>query len=342
MMPDMECTLNEASSFRILVVDDEPSLRGVLEELLGDAGYYVETAESGEQALERIRNSTFHVVLTDIRMGGMNGIELIRLIRNMSVQTEVIVMTSHASFATAVEALRLGAYDYLMKPFEDLEAVLALVKRTIDKIRLVIENRNLIENLKRKNEELERLNQSIRELAVRDGLTGLYNYRYLQEALRAEVGRSERHGSPLCLLMIDVDHFKQYNDHNGHLDGDEVLKTISRILAERARKSDIAARYGGEEFCVVLPETRSDFAVKVAEDVRQLIETYPFLNRDKQPLGKVTISIGIAAFPADGDSPRALIDRADQALYRAKTDGRNRVRLSSDPSESPGGTAIAA
>jgi diguanylate cyclase (GGDEF)-like protein len=142
--------------------------------------------------------------------------------------------------------------------------------------------------------------------------------------------------------MIDVDHFKQYNDHNGHLDGDEVLKTISRILAERARKSDIAARYGGEEFCVVLQETRSDFAVKVAEDVRQLVETYPFLNRDKQPLGKVTISIGIAAFPADGDSPRALIDRADQALYRAKTDGRNRVRLSSDTSESPGGTAIAA
>ncbi len=342
MMPNSERAREEASKFRLLVVDDEPSLRGVLEELLGEAGYYVETAASGEQALERIRNSTFHVVLTDIRMGGMNGIELIRLIRNMSVETEVIVMTSHASFTTAVEALRLGAYDYLLKPFEDVEAVLALVRRTIDKIRLVIENRALIENLKRKNEELERLNQSIRELAVRDGLTGLYNYRYLQEALRAEVGRSERHGAPFCLLIIDVDHFKQYNDHSGHLDGDEALKTISHILASRARGSDTVARYGGEEFCVILPETRSDFAVSVAEDVRQLVETYPFLNRDKQPLGKVTISIGIAAFPAEGTSARALIDRADQALYRAKTDGRNRVRLASDASESRGGAPAAA
>lgn len=286
----------------------------------------METAESGESALERIKNSAFHVVITDIRLGGMNGIELIRLIRGMGVETEVIVMTSHASFSTAVEALRLGAYDYLMKPFEDLDAVLALVKRTVDKIRLVLENRRLVETLKRKNEELE-------QLAVRDGLTGLYNYRYLQEAVQTEVNRSERHGYSLCLMMVDVDHFKQYNDHNGHLHGDEVLKIVGHILGERARRSDTVARYGGEEFCVILPETSFDFAAKIAEDVRRLVENYPFQNRDKQPLGRVTISLGIAEFPADGASARALLDRADQALYRAKTEGRNRVRLYGDASE---------
>jgi diguanylate cyclase (GGDEF)-like protein len=341
-MGDAERAREAASRFRLLVVDDESSLRGILSELLGDAGYHVETAESGEQALERIRNASFHVVLTDIRLGGMNGIELIRLIRGMGVETEVIVMTSHASFSTAVEALRLGAYDYLMKPFEDLDAVLALVKRTIDKIRLVMENRDLVENLKRKNEELERLNRSIRELAVRDGLTGLYNYRYLHEVLQTEVSRSERHGYSLCLLMVDVDHFKQYNDHNGHLDGDEVLKIVGRILGERARRSDTVARYGGEEFCLILPETRFDFAVKVAEDVRHLVEHYPFQNRDKQPLGKVTISLGVAEFPADADSARALMDRADQALYRAKTEGRNRVRLYRDAPDTPGASSRSA
>jgi two-component system cell cycle response regulator len=342
MMDDTERAREEASRFRLLVVDDESSLRGILSELLGEAGYYVETAESGEEALDRIRNSTFHVVITDIRLGGMNGIELIRLIRGMGVEAEVIVMTSHASFSTAVEALRLGAYDYLMKPFEDLDAVLALVKRTIDKLRLVMENRNLVENLKRKNEELEDLNRSIRELAVRDGLTGLYNYRYLQEVLHTEVSRSERHGFSVCVLMVDVDHFKHYNDHNGHLDGDDVLKIIGHILGERARRSDTVARYGGEEFCVILPETRADFGMKVAEDVRQLVESYPFQSRQKQPLGKVTISLGIAEFPVDADSARALIDRADQALYRAKTEGRNRVRLYRDAAESPGAPPQAA
>jgi diguanylate cyclase (GGDEF)-like protein len=342
MMDDTERAREEASRFRLLVVDDESSLRGILSELLGEAGYYVETAESGEEALERIRNSTFHVVITDIRLGGMNGIELIRLIRGMGVEAEVIVMTSHASFSTAVEALRLGAYDYLLKPFEDLDAVLALVKRTIDKLRLVIENRKLVENLKRKNEELEHLNRSIRELAVRDGLTGLYNFRYLQGVLHTEVNRSERHGFSVCLLMVDVDHFKHYNDHNGHLDGDDVLKIIGHILGERARRSDTVARYGGEEFCLILPETRADFAVKVAEDVRQLVESYPFQNREKQPIGKVTISLGIAEFPVDADSARALIDRADQALYRAKTEGRNRVRLYRDASKLPGASPQAA
>jgi diguanylate cyclase (GGDEF)-like protein len=170
-------------------------------------------------------------------------------------------------------------------------------------------------------------------LAVRDGLTGLYNYRYLQESLQTEVNRSERHGYSLCLMMVDVDHFKQYNDYNGHLHGDEVLKIVGRILGERARRSDTVARYGGEEFCVILPETRLDLAAKVAEDVRHLVENYPFQNRDKQPLGSVTISLGIAEFPADGASARALLDRADQALYRAKTEGRNRVRLYGDASE---------
>ncbi|HET8760674.1 MAG TPA: GGDEF domain-containing protein, partial [Nitrospiria bacterium] len=151
-----------------------------------------------------------------------------------------------------------------------------------------------------------------------------------------------RHGCSLCLMMVDVDHFKQYNDHNGHLDGDEVLKIVARILGERARRSDTVARYGGEEFCVILPETRLDLAAKVAEDVRHLVENYPFQNRDKQPLGRVTISLGVAEFPADASSARTLIDRADQALYRAKTEGRNRVRLYRDAAESPGASPRAA
>ena len=312
-------------TFKILVVDDEASLRGVLSDLLTEAGYSVETAESGEQALEKFRASGFHIVLTDIRMQKMSGIDLIRHIRAMRSETEVVVMTSNASIETAIEALRLGAYDYLMKPFDDLETVLVLIKRAVDKVRLVIENRTLLEDLQKKNEELEKLNRAIRELAIRDGLTGLYNYRYFEEMLRAEIARSARHKRNFCLLMIDVDHFKNYNDRQGHLMGDEILRGIGRILSDRSRRTDIVARYGGEEFVVVLPETPKEAAVRVAEELRLRIENFPFQKGEAQPLGKVTISVGLAQFPDDAADAHGLIERADQALYGAKAGGRNRA-----------------
>jgi diguanylate cyclase (GGDEF)-like protein len=203
--------------------------------------------------------------------------------------------------------------------------VLALVKRAADKVRLTRENRALLEDLKKKNEELRRLNEMIRELAIRDGLTGLYNYRYFSEALRNELARAQRYRRPLCLLMIDVDHFKLYNDQHGHLTGDEVLRDISRLLQERARRTDLIARYGGEEFVVVLPETCRAAAQRVAEEFRRRIVQYNFPNGDQQPLGRVTVSIGVAESPSDATEARDLIERADQALYAAKSAGRNCV-----------------
>ena len=317
--------MQDNSSYRILVVDDDSSLTGVLKELLTDNGYQVETAGKGEQALEMMRQAEFHIVLTDIRMEGMSGLDLIRHVRRTQPESEVIIMTSYASIESAVEALRLGAYDYLVKPFDDLNHVLDLVKRTTTKVKFAVENRKLMEDLQRKNQELAKLNETIRELAVRDGLTGLYNYRYFQEMLQSETARSQRHHRKLCLLMIDVDHFKVYNDLQGHPMGDEVLKGIARILMERARRTDLVARYGGEELVVVLPETPRENARKVAEDFRRRVENFSFPKGENQPIGRITISIGLAEFPADAADARALIERADKALYAAKSGGRNRV-----------------
>lgn len=310
---------------RILIVDDEASLRGILIELLGEAGYAVDTAESGEEAMRKLRTSDVDLVMTDIRMGRMSGIDLIRQIRATGLTTEIIVMTSNASLDTAIEALRLGAYDYILKPFENLEEVHALVGRALEKVRLVNQNRQLLDDLKRKNFELEQLNSSIRELAIRDGLTGLYNFRYFQEAIQSEVARSKRHSRPFCLIMLDVDHFKKYNDEHGHVAGDEVLRNIGRLLTERMRRTDIVARYGGEEFVIILPEVKRTDGLPVAEDVRRRIEAFPFKNGETQPLGRVTISLGLAEFPTDGEGQRKLIENADEALYLAKSAGRNRV-----------------
>ena len=313
----------DKKSFKVLIVDDEESIRDVLQELMVAGGYTAESAISAEEALEKIQQSHFHLILSDIRMSGMSGIDLLRQIKTQTHGTEVVIITSHASVETAVQALQLGAYDYVLKPFENLEIVFALVHRAFDKTRLMAENQSLLEDLQRKNKELEKLNLSIRELAIRDGLTGLYNYRYFHEVLRNEIERSKRHTRSLCLVMFDVDHFKNYNDMNGHLMGDEVLLGIGRLLCGRARSTDLVGRYGGEEFVIILPETSREQAMRVAEEVRKEIESHPFKNGESQPLGKVSVSGGIAMYPDDANDSRKLIEYADQALYFSKSQGRN-------------------
>jgi diguanylate cyclase (GGDEF)-like protein len=313
------------SGFRILVVDDEESLRSMLSEVLTDDGYEVTSAENGEQALEIFRKSPFPVVITDILMPGVNGIDLLQEIKKSFPDTQVIIMTSHASLETAINALRSGAYDYLVKPFEDLELISAVVNRAVEKIGLIEKNNELIEKLEKKNRDLERVNDILKEMAIRDGLTGLYNHRYFHEALSMELLRSQRHDHIFSLLFMDLDKFKQYNDSHGHPEGDNLLRTFVQIVKSHLRGSDVIARYGGEEFVIILPETRKDLAVKVAESIRGEVADYPFLGRETQPFGMVTVSIGISTFPEDGSDASSLLRCADRALYGAKQRGRNLV-----------------
>jgi diguanylate cyclase (GGDEF)-like protein len=172
------------------------------------------------------------------------------------------------------------------------------------------------------NDMVARLHESRRELerlSVTDDLTGLYNRRYLMEALANELRRSRRLDHPCALLMADVDHFKEYNDAYGHLAGDEALTRIAGVLRETTRDVDCAARYGGEEFVVLMPETKASGAIETAQRIRTRLAT------DELVGGKLSVSVGVAQFPEDGDAPEALLARADAALYRAKREGRDRV-----------------
>jgi len=171
---------------------------------------------------------------------------------------------------------------------------------------------DMVARLRESRKELERL-------SVTDDLTGLYNRRYLMEALANEVRRSRRLEHPCALLMADVDHFKEYNDAYGHLAGDEALTHIAAVLRDTTRDVDCAARYGGEEFVVLMPETKASGAIEMAQRIRTLLAA------DERVGGKLSISIGVAQFPEDGDAPEALLARADAALYRAKREGRDRV-----------------
>ena len=309
----------------LLVVDDEETLRSVVSQVLSADGFTVAEAASGEEALEAFKLSSHPLVLTDIRMGGVSGIELLTEIKRHNPDTQVVIMTSHASLDSALTALRAGAYDYLVKPFESLDLISAVAARAAEKARLVTRNRELLEQLKRANEELLEANVTLKEMAVRDGLTSLYNHRYFQEALALEVARCKRYEKQCGLIFIDVDNFKKYNDTHGHPEGDQLLRTLAHILSSHLRSSDLAARYGGEEFVLLLPETSKDAALMIAEGLRQRVAEQPFAGRETQPLGRVTISIGVAGFPGDGTEAAALLACADLLLYKAKHGGKNMV-----------------
>ena len=171
------------------------------------------------------------------------------------------------------------------------------------------------------------LRESLRSQAIRDPLTGLFNRRYLEETLERELSRSERKGRPLSLIMMDLDHFKRFNDSYGHAAGDELLKSFGKVLSQRARKDDVACRYGGEEFLLILPECTIDNAETVAETIRKDAMTLWIQTDPAQPV--VSISAGISCYPEHGDSSKGLMLTADRALYEAKSAGRNCVIKSS-------------
>ena len=309
----------------LLVVDDEETLRSVVSQVLSADGFEVDEAASGEEALESFRSKSHSLIITDIRMGGMSGIDLLTAIKQHNPDTQVVIMTSHASLDTALTALRAGAYDYLIKPFESLDLISAVAGRAAEKARLVAQNRELVEQLKRANEELQEANVILKEMAIRDGLTSLHNHRYFQEAFAQELSRSKRYQKSCSVIFIDVDNFKIYNDTNGHPEGDKLLKTLSQILMSHLRGSDLAARYGGEEFVLLLPETSKEAALRIAEGLRAKVEEEPFAGGEKQPLKRVTISVGVACYPEDGQDGREVLTFADQLLYKAKHGGKNMV-----------------
>jgi len=310
---------------RILVADDDESLRSVLKQVLSMDGYEVILTASGEEALAAFRKEPCSLIITDIRMGNMSGIQLLQEVKLLRPDTQVIIMTSNATLDTAITAIQAGAYDYLTKPFDDIALISSVARRAVEKIRLIEENKSLLEKLKRKNEELEFVNMTLKELTIRDGLTGLYNHRHFQETLAAEILRSKRYAKNFSLVFLDVDFFKQYNDTHGHLHGDAILVALSKLLIAGIRKSDVAVRYGGEEFVLLLPETSKEHAFALAGTIREKIAAHPFPGRETQPQGMITVSMGIAAFPEDGSDSSTLLHRADEALYQAKNGGRNRV-----------------
>jgi two-component system cell cycle response regulator len=310
---------------KIMVVDDEQIIRDMLSEHLTDEGYRVVAVPSGEAALEIFKNDPDHLLLADIRMPGMSGIELLEEVRKLDPDAMVIIITSHASLESAVATMRAGAYDYIYKPFEDLDQISHVVARAMDKIGLLHKRRDLVQGIEQVGQVIDQASRESEELTIHDELTGLFNHRYLEQMLAKEVSRARRYDRLLSLIALDVDYFEKYNAAQGRSAGDAVLRTMVDIMHTRLRLADMPTRYTGEKFVIVLPETDWKRAKTVADDIRAQVEHYPFEGREAQPLGKVTVSLGVVEFRTDADDAHTLLKKAIDALAMAKKEGPNQV-----------------
>lgn len=172
-----------------------------------------------------------------------------------------------------------------------------------------------------------RMYKEMERISLTDPLTGLFNRRYFDNFLHTEIARARRFNHPLSLVMLDVDNFKNYNDRLGHLNGDQLLKSIAGVLNKTVRTTDILARYGGEEFCVILPEITKEGAYQFSERLRYTISSHPFQKREIQPNGHISVSLGTATYPTDAQMTKELVEKADLAMYRAKKNGKNQVAI---------------
>jgi two-component system cell cycle response regulator len=304
---------------RILVVDDVTTNLQLVQGHLRSEGYQVQLADSGEEALRQIERQDFDLVLLDVVMPGMDGFEACRRIRaNVSTRhIPIILVTALNDLDHKVQGQQAGADDYVGKPFDRSELLI--------RVKSMLRIKALHDRLTQKIAELESAKIRLRRLADTDSLTSLYNKRYLSENLRLEVARADRYQNRLSLLMVDVDDFKQINDHCGHITGDAVLQQIAALFVKGVRTIDFVARYGGEEFAIVLPETDAIGAELVAERLRQQIAGHRFLDADGEPLGQVTISVGIAGYIRGVGDADELVKLADARLYEAKQAGKNAV-----------------
>lgn len=305
--------------FNILLVDDDPTVIGLLGNMLQECGR-LRFATSGAEALRLARQSVPDLVLLDIEMPGMSGFEVCTAMKEspLLMDVPIIFITGHDDPEHEVTGFAMGGSDFIVKPPRPAQVVARV----------------------RMHLRMKQLTDALRNAAYQDGLTGIANRRQFEESMHREWLRAQRVGSPMSLLMIDIDAFKSYNDHYGHQAGDRCLQAVAQALKHAVhRPADLSARYGGEEFAVLLPDTDACGARFLALHLLQAVDVMRLPHADSPAADHVTVSIGVSACEDFVASPGPLLQRlqqvpasalvaaADQALYAAKGAGRHQARF---------------
>lgn len=295
-------TLREVEeAFRVLIIDDQSDLALYHATVLRSAGMDVRIVNNPLKTLETLPEFHPELLVMDVYMPGCTGVELAQVIRQQDAYTNlpIVFLSSETDAERQQEAIQSGGDEYLFKPIKPQHLISAVAVRAT-------RYRGLMSQLQR------------------DSLTGLFNHTATKEYLARELAQSQRSGRPVALVMLDIDHFKRVNDQYGHPQGDQVIRSLARLLRQRLRTGDIVGRYGGEEFVAILPGCTAAQAVPVVEEIRASFSQIP---QAAQPAPfHVTFSAGIADFPSLDEAGK-LFESADQALYRAKRDGRNRIAV---------------
>ena len=308
--PGREAVAEAGRNGSILVVDDRPASAQRLAEMLSGE-HTVEIEADPNEALFHAAEGNYDLLIVSLGLDNFDGLRLCSQVRSLdrTRNVPILAVTDAEDNTRLARGLEIGVNDYLSRP--------------IDKNELMARVRTQI----RKKRYTERLRDNVQmsiEMAITDALTGLYNRRYMESHVGTLVEQAQSRGKPLTVLVLDIDYFKSVNDNHGHDAGDDVLREFALRIRKSIRGIDLACRYGGEEFVVVMPETDLAVATMVAERLRRRIASEPFPIQKGSRTVEVTISIGIAALGGD-DNAAGVLKRADQALYRAKRDGRNRV-----------------
>ena len=299
---------------KVLIVDDDDQISQLMTVILQTEGIYnLKVEESGETALEAIEKWLPDLILLDVNMPGISGLEVLSLVKKREEYVGVILVSGNSGTEDVIKGLDSGANDYICKPFDPYE----LMARVRTQLR--------IKNL---TDELSEANKKLQELVEIDDLTGLYNMRSMYQRIELEISRCLRFENGLCIVMMDMDHFKKVNDDHDHLFGSFVLQHVGKIIKENVRDIDYGIRYGGDEFMVVLSSIDYQGAEIFCERLREKIENYTFDNGDHQI--HLTSSVGFAVyFPGEFGveklTSREIFKWADKALYECKKKGRNRI-----------------
>lgn len=307
---------------KILHVEDDDVDHMAVMRLVRTGGlpYDVDRAASVSEGVRKAEGGSYDLVLLDYNLPDGCGLDFLEKVKGIPV----IFLTGSGDPTVAVKALKEGAYDYLIKEKGFLELLPVSVEKTLSKVRMERSHREMEELIVRQNAELEAKNAELAKLyeetkfcSLHDVLTGLGNRRFMESMMERSIVAAKRYYKPLSVIMLDIDHFKSYNDTHGHDMGDRILALTAKIVADEVRSADSVFRYGGEEFLILLPETPLKNAYDVAERLRKAVEAG----------AGVTISLGVSTLNKDMQGADELVKKADEGLYRAKRSGRNRVEM---------------
>ena len=296
---------------KILIVEDDAVIAKLMYEFLSRSGYQAITTHSAEEAEKILQEEEIHIILTDVKLPGTDGITFTKNVKKQ-YNLDVIITTGYSAEYFYEDAINNGASDLIFKPIR-LNELMLRINRVIRERSLINERDKMIERLKK--------------LSIRDPLTELYNSRHFYAQLEDEIQRSERYLHPLSLIFIDIDNFKTINDTYGHMVGDQALLLIAKKMQTSLRSQDTAYRFAGDEFTIILPETTSDNAKFVADRIRSEMEKESLVILE-QEITKITLSIGIAEYQRN-EKKEQFVHRADVTMYEAKKKGGNNIAVSS-------------